>query len=60
MLKSPPEGRYVQKEDVLMIYTAMKHYKPAKEEENLYYVLLESFEEILVVDYHVKLPDVVY
>ena len=53
-------GMYLEKEDVLMIYNAMKHYKPAKEEENLYYVLLESFEEILVVDYHVKLPDVVY
>ena len=53
-------GMYLEKEDVLMIYTAMKHYKPSQEEENLYYVLLESFEEILVVDYHVKLPDMVY
>ena len=53
-------GMYLEKEDVLLIYTAMKNYKPAKDEENLYYVLLESFEEILVVDYHVKLPDVVY
>jgi hypothetical protein len=51
---------YLGKEDVLMIYTAMKHYKPCKEEEVLYSTLLESFEEILVVDYNVKLPDVVH
>ena len=53
-------GMYVGKEDVLLIYNAMKRYKPAKKEESLYYVLLESFEEILVVDYDVKLPDVVF
>jgi hypothetical protein len=53
-------GMYLEKEDVLMIYTAMKHYKPSQEEEVLYSTLLESFEEILVVDYDVKLPDVVY
>jgi hypothetical protein len=51
---------YLGKEDVLMIYTAMKHYKPSKEEEVLYSTLLESFEEILVVDYNVKLPGVVH
>ena len=53
-------GMYVDREDVLLIYNAMKHYKPSQEEEVLYWTLLESFEEILVVDYHVKLPDVVY
>jgi hypothetical protein len=36
----------------------MKQYKPDKEEAVLYSTLLESFEEILVVDYGVKLPDV--
>jgi len=53
-------GMYLEKEDVLLIYNAMKNYRPAKEEEVLYPTLLESFEEILVVDYDVKLPDVVY
>ena len=53
-------GMYVGKEDVLLIYNAMKHYKPPKEEEALYSTLLESFEEILVIDYNVKLPDVVH
>jgi hypothetical protein len=51
-------GMYVEKEDVLLIYNAMKQYKPDKEEEVLYSTLLESFEEILAVDYNVKLPDV--
>src|SRR5688572_20459663 len=53
-------GMYVSKEDVLMIYNAMKNYKPSQEEEVLYSILLESFEEILVVVYGVSLPDVVY
>src|SRR5687767_4705136 len=53
-------GMYLEKEDVLMIYNAMKHYKPSQQEEVLNSTLLESFEEILVVDYRVKLPDVVY
>src|SRR5688572_5938462 len=52
-------GMYLEKEDVLLIYNAMKHYKPSQQEEILYSTLLESFEEILVVDYSVKLPDVV-
>jgi hypothetical protein len=51
-------GMFLEKEDVRLIYNAMKHYKPDKEEEVLYSTLLESFEEILVVDYNVSLPDV--
>jgi hypothetical protein len=51
-------GMFLEKEDVQLIYNAMKHYKPDKEEEVLYSTLLESFEEMLVVDYHGSLPDV--
>lgn len=51
---------YLEKEDVLLIYTAVKHYKPSTEEEVLYLALLESFEEILVVGYDVKLSDLVH
>ena len=53
-------GIFLEKEDVLLIYKAMKSYKPSQEEEVLHSTLLESFEEILVVDYDVKLPDVVH
>jgi len=49
-------GIYLEKEDVLVIYNALKNYKPTgDDEEMLYEVLLEQFEEILVVDYKVKL-----
>lgn len=49
-------GIYLEKEDVLLIYHALKNYKPGTDdEEMLYEVLLEQFEEILIVDYKVKL-----
>ena len=48
----------VEKEWVLMIYTAITPNQ--RRTKRILYVLLESFEGILVVDYHVKLPDVVY
>ena len=49
-------GIYLEKEDVLLIYKALKHYKPVNmDEEMLSEVLLEQFEEILIVDYKVKL-----
>jgi hypothetical protein len=49
-------GMYFEKEDVLLIYNALKNYKPTGDEEALYYTWLEMFEETLVVDYGVKLP----
>ena len=49
-------GIYLEKEDVLLIYNALKHYKPVREdEEMLSEMLLEQFEEILIVDYKIKL-----
>jgi hypothetical protein len=49
-------GIHLEKEDVQLIYNALKHYKPTGDEDVLYETLLEQFEEMLVVDYGVKLP----
>ena len=50
-------GMYLEKEDVQLIYNALKNYKPVNEDEEMVYeTLREEFEEMLVVDYGVKLP----
>jgi len=52
-------GMYLEKEDMLVIYKALKNYKPVNDDEEMTYeMLLEQFEESLVVDYKVKLPGV--
>jgi hypothetical protein len=52
-------GIYLEKDDVLVIYNALKYYKPGTEDEEMTYeTLREQFEEILIVDYKVKLPGV--
>jgi hypothetical protein len=52
-------GIYLEKEDVLLIYNALKNYKPGTvDEEMTSEMLTEQFEEILIVDYKVKLPGV--
>jgi hypothetical protein len=51
-------GMLLEKEDVQLIYQALKSYRPTKEEEVLHSTLLEEFEETLVVDYSEDLPDV--
>jgi hypothetical protein len=52
-------GIHLEKEDVLVIYKALKNYKPGTEDEEMTYEMLcEQFEEILIVDYKVKLPGV--
>jgi hypothetical protein len=49
-------GIYLEKEDLLVIYKALKNYKPVTDDEEMVYeMLLEQFEEILIVDYKVKL-----
>jgi hypothetical protein len=49
-------GMYLEKEDMLLIYNALKNYKPGTEDEEMTHELLvEQFEEILIVDYKVKL-----
>jgi hypothetical protein len=52
-------GIYLEKEDMLLIYKALKNYKPVNDDEEMVYeLLLEQFEESLVVDYKVKLRGV--
>jgi hypothetical protein len=52
-------GMYLEKDDMLVLYKALKNYKPVTDDEEMTYeMLLEQFEEILVVDYKVKLPGV--
>jgi hypothetical protein len=52
-------GMYLEKDDMLLIYKALKNYKPAGDDEEMTHELLvEQFEEILIVDYKVKLPGV--
>ena len=50
-------GMLLEKEDIQLIYNALSHYKPTENEEHLHGVLLEEFEEILVVDYNEVYPD---
>jgi hypothetical protein len=47
----------LEKEDLKLIYNALSAYKPPEKEEHLHSVLLEEFEEILVVDYNEPFPD---
>ena len=50
-------GMYLHKEDVRLIYNALQAYTPTGDEKNLHGVLVEEFEEILVVDYGEPFPD---
>jgi len=51
-------GIFLDKESIQLIYNALSTYKPTEREKHLYSVLLEEFEEILVVDYNKPYPDV--
>jgi hypothetical protein len=53
-------GIHLEKEDVLLIYNALTNYKPTGDEDLLYETLLEQFEEMLVVDFSVRLPGFEY
>lgn len=50
-------GMFLEKEDVKIIYNALRAYKPTEDENHLHSVLLEEFEEVLVVDYNEPYPD---
>jgi hypothetical protein len=50
-------GMFLEKEDVQIILNALHKYKPTESEEHLHSLLLEEFEEILVVDYNEAYPD---
>jgi hypothetical protein len=51
-------GMFLDKESIQIIFNALREYKPTEDEEHLLSVLLEEFEEILVVDYKEPYPDV--
>jgi hypothetical protein len=51
-------GMFLEKESIQLIYNALSTYKPTEDEEHLYSMLLEEFEEILVVDYNEPYPEV--
>jgi hypothetical protein len=51
-------GMFLDKESIQLIYNALHEYKPTEDEEHLLSVLLEEFEEILVVDYNEPYPEV--
>jgi hypothetical protein len=50
--------KFLDKEEVQIIYNALHEYKPTESEEHLHSLLLEEFEELLVVDYDEAPPDV--
>jgi hypothetical protein len=49
-------GIYMEKEDVKIIFHALKEYKPTQKEKQRFELLVEEFEEMLVVDDKVKFP----
>ena len=51
-------GMFLDKESIQIIFNALRAYKPTEDEEHLLSVLLEEFEEILVVDYNEPYPEV--
>jgi hypothetical protein len=45
-------GIFLEKKDIHILYNALRAYKPVADEEQRYELLLEEFDEILVVDYN--------
>ncbi len=41
----------LEKEDIQLIYKALRSYTPTGKEEQLYDILVESFEELLATEY---------
>ena len=44
-------GILFEKEDIQLIYKALRSYTPTGKEEQLYDILVESFEELLASEY---------
>jgi hypothetical protein len=44
-------GILLEKEDIQLIYKALRSYTPTDKEEQLYDILVESFEELLAIEY---------
>ncbi len=50
-------GMFLDKEEIQIIYNALSKYTPTEKEDQVYELLLEEFEEILVVDYNEAYSD---
>jgi hypothetical protein len=44
-------GILLEKEDIQLIYKALRSYTPTGKEEQLYDILVETFEELLATEY---------
>ena len=44
-------GVLLEKEDIRLIYKALRSYIPTEKEEQLYGILVESFEDLLTIEY---------
>jgi hypothetical protein len=49
--KDASGGMLLEKEDIQLIYKALRSYTPTEKEEQLYDLLVESFEELLATEY---------
>jgi hypothetical protein len=46
------EGRiFLTKDDIRLIYKALRYYSPTEKEAHLHGILVESFEELLATEY---------
>jgi hypothetical protein len=44
-------GIFLTNDDIQLIYKALRYYTPTGKEEQLYDILVESFEELLATEY---------
>ncbi len=44
-------GILLEKEDIQLIYKALRYYNPTEKEAQLHGILVESFEELLATEY---------
>ena len=49
--KEAAGGIVLEKEDIRLIYKALRRHTPTGKEEQLYDILVESFEELLATEY---------
>ena len=48
-------GIFLTKDDIRLIYKALRYYPPTEKEDHLHGILVESFEELLATEY-IELP----
>jgi len=50
-VKEPENAMSFEKEDITLLYNALRSYKPAEEALIRHSILLEGFEQVLVCDF---------